>query len=748
MERQIIARDRAEVRATDQNDMQKFASKSMENIGFDGVGPGRYYAGLDVSQQGPTDVRVAPGRFWEAGVIYVREENLQLGLQSLDFSLFEFLPVEHEVAVAMVVWGLEQDTNVEPRDFLVDLNTRVTEPQAVPMHRMRLATIDMIGGTESPQPQVPPIPGGVLHFCTVYLGPTGILRIEMVESARVPSAEGNRIDLSELRAWQLAIAAQIETLRSLLAKIQELIAGFAPLREIRALAVDVARLKVRWRLPDFYSAYSADWFLFAELSDTSFSGYDARVEDGLLFPVESSVTANLALLNSSDPNVTVMDGRVWPRFSSVRRFGTTGRDGDMPLAYEQQSFELQTFEAATFVHTYGWSYNQYVNWWAQQYNQNVDFGQGGMPGTGVSHANKTNYAYNWTLEWNRNWTLEPVEHQYLAPTTTTVVGALVAQTFLAPAAMWMTKVHLNFTKIDTSGDVTVVICKTAKTGEPLLKESLATTSVPLAQLRLYPTETEVAIAPCFLSAGERYAICLLTQGSHRVATVSGEKHTQGNLFYSTSGAFFEGDITKDLLFSIYAAKFEQARVVVPLQPISLSGGISDIKIDAPAFRPDGASLIYEMQVGGQWRPFTEPTYHLESLPDVLPLRAVFQGTTDVMPALTLASDAIFASRAKTSLTHFSVLRTLPSASSDILVYIVSHNFVQASHTLTVTLMDGGTEHSSAIAEIEELDDGSTQHKFEFDLGTAIDEYRIKIAATRQSSATAPFVIVERMDVAT
>lgn len=748
MEKQIIARDRQEVRPSDQNDMQRYASESMEHIAYDGVGKGKYYAGLNVSQIGPTDIRIAPGRYWAAGQIFVREESLQLGIQALDFSLFQYLPTEHEKAIAAIVYGLEQDTNVEPRDFLVDLNTRVTEPQAVPMRRMRLAVVDMAEGIESPQPQVPPVPGGVLHFCTIYLGPTGILRIEMVESAKVPSAENNQIDLLELRAWQLSIAAQIETLRSLLAKIQELIAKFAPLRELRALAVDVARLKTRMRLPDFYSSYSADWFLFADKSDPTFSGYDARVDDGLLFPIESSALANMALLNPSDASVMVHEGVALPRYSSIKRFATTGKDGDMPLAYEQQSFTVQTFEAATFTHAYGWSYNQYVAWWAQKYNEPVNFGQGGAPNTRLNHEQKTTYSYNWTLEWNRNWTLEPVEHEYLSPTTTELFGALVAQTFLSPAAMWLTRVGINFTKVDTSGDVTLVVCQTSKTGEPLLGETLATTTIPQSQLKLYPQETTIAVKPCFLRSGKRYAICLITGGGHRVATVSGEKHTQGTLFYSTSGVFFEGDLTKDLLFSLYSAKFEQARSVIALQPISLSGGISDLKIDAPAHRPDGTSLIYEFQIGSSWKPLTEPVYNLASLPDVLPLRVVLQGTTDVMPALTLAQDSILGSRSKTTLTHFSTLRTLPSASDALTVYAISYGFVSAQHTLTIAIVEaGGTVRTAAVAEIEDFPDGSTQHAFEFALPAPITQFRIRITATRSSAAVAPFVITERMDVA-
>jgi hypothetical protein len=748
----VDIQDRMEVRSYDLNNMQEYPKSGIEALFADGIGDGKYYSGLDVSPESPTEVRVAPGRYWDGGVCYARLENLQLGIQAETVSLLQYLPSQYERKIALCVYGEERDTNVEPRDFLIDLTNSTTEPAPVPINRMQLALVTVYAGVESPQPQLPVLPSGVLHFCTVTLQPTGISLIEMIDANRVPSTSGAYIDLEEFLRWKSLVEAMIESLRSELASLYELIKNFSPLSQLRLLGFDIARLKEYASLPDTYSAYGSDWFITIDESDTNHGDYDARVEDGLLFPIAASATLDVALLAANDPSVIVSNGMALPAYRDRIRFSTSGYTGqDIGLTVEQQSFEVKTFEVATYVHKYGWSYNQYGQWWSQNFNQGKDFTQGSAL-TLDNWSNKATFAYDWTLQWNKYWTLQPVEQTYLAPTTTTIVGAMVAQTFMAPASMWLTKLDLFLTKVDSSGDITLVVCKCSKTGEPLLDQALTSTTVSHSSLKLYSTATAFSLPPVFLYGGQRYALCVISQGAHRLATIEGKEFTQGTLFTSTSGAFFEGDLSKDLLFKLYSAEFTSPRTTLALQPLSLSGGFSDLEINAAAFVPQGCSLNYEIQIGGVWHPLTEDTYHLESLPDNVPLRAVFVGTTDVQPALKLEADSIVVSRSKVALTHVSTLRTLASASNTITVKVKTHGFNtavgQTDHDLTCELLPlaGGTEVADS-ATVEAQPDGSAVHTFEFTPATALDNYRVKIQATRAAADVSPFVIVERLDIA-
>jgi hypothetical protein len=752
MHRRVEIQDRMEVRAGDLNDLQAFAQEGIEALFADGVGAGKYYSGLEVTQLNPTEVRVAPGRYWTGGQCFARLENLQIGIQADTIPLLQYLPSEYERAIALCVYGDTRDTNVEPRDFLIDLVTQETEPAPVPINRVQLALVGLYPGTEAPQPQLPIIPAGVLHFCTVWLQPTGISRIEMVAANRVPSTSGAYFDLDEFLRWKSSIEALLESLRSELAALYELIKNFSPLAQLRLMGLDIARLKEWANLPDTFSAYGSDWFLDAEESDTARAGYDARVSNGLLFPVAASATLPIALLSANDSSVRVSNGLVLPAHTNRRRFATTGYAGrDIGLTVEQQSFEVREFEISTFVHNYGWSYNQYGAWWSENYNQGKDFTQG--TALNIHNAgDKLTFAYDWVLQWNNHWTLQPVRQQYLAPSTITVVGAMVAQTFMSPASMWLTAVDLHFTKIDSSGAVTLVICRVSETGEPLLGQALSQTTLNHNQLKLHSQATQFAMPPAFLYSGQRYALCVISQGAHRLATVAGKEFTEGTLFTSTSGSFFEGDLTQDLLFSLYSASFSAARTVVALQPLSLSGGFSDLVIDAPAFIPQGTDLSYEIQVNGVWHPLAEPTYYLQNLPDNVPLRAVFLGTTDVQPAVRLQADAVLVSRAKTSLTHFSTVRTLASESGNITVKVKTHKFNltpgQTQHDLSARLaLLNDTELAPVVSSMTPEPDGSAIHTFEFSPSPAITEYRVKLTASRSQATTPPFVIVERLDIA-
>ena len=76
----------------------------------------------------------------------------------------------------------------------------------------------------------------------------------------------------------------------------------------------------------------------------------------------------------------------------------------------------------------------------------------------------------------------------------------------------------------------------------------------------------------FLGKGRRYAIVLISSGAHFVATVANNKFAQGTLFYSTDGAFVQGDLFTDLAFETEFALFAAPIVTVQLQALELAGG--------------------------------------------------------------------------------------------------------------------------------------------------------------------------------
>lgn len=324
--------------------------------------------------------------------------------------------------------------------------------------------------------------------------------------------------------------------------------------------------------------------------------------------------------------------------------------------------------------------------------------------------------------------------------TKTVTGAQVAETWLQGQNMWLDAVGIWIQRLAEAGSIHVAIVEVSDFGLPDLKRVIAETTLLRADMKLN-TETTVPLQPTYLQAGKRYALVLTTAADHWVGTVPGQQFTQGTFFYVLDGAYAQGDAFRDLWMRLYRCKFKQARQVVTLQPLQLSGGILGIDIIAGTIVPQGANLSYEIQVGGKWYNLMEPdTYMLGqggSIPPLLPLRAVFNGSVDCQAAINLLDSSVLVSRPDVTATHITQTRTLPVASTQIRV-IERYEFMDPIyHTAGVNLLTGagfGTEVSpSSTSTVTDPVDGSTERTYVFNLGASITQYRVKTSLTTSSN---------------
>ena len=237
-----------------------------------------------------------------------------------------------------------------------------------------------------------------------------------------------------------------------------------------------------------------------------------------------------------------------------------------------------------------------------------------------------------------------------------------------------------------------------------------------AQIKIGGLPTKVSFTPTFLSKGEngtRYAIVLHTAGNHFVALVEGNKFAQGTLFYSTDAGFYAGDLTKDLAFELLFARFNSSRTEVQLQPLTLSGGIASIDVLAEAIVPAGSQLVYEIQIAGKWYSMSDPAspLPLNSLPPLLPWRAVLLGTTESMPGFGVSSNSrAYTSRPRSDFRHVSTARTVPSTTSIDIDFRLDRWRGPPYHTFTPRLMTGaGYTTLTAPSLVQELDcDGRSE----------------------------------------
>jgi len=722
MEKRVIFRDRQELQNVDLDNIQEFASSSMQHIVNDAVSDSRHYVGLTVSALSATEARIAPGRFYTSGAAYISEQEQTL-------NLYQYMPNTSKRILVVVTGGDTVETDIEPRDFLIDLETGTTEPQAVAMQSLRKGVVAIIPGEESVAPQVPAINTDLLAVAYIHLSTTGIDSIEMVEGNQLPQLRKVEERLGEVEAWKGQADPRIATIASDLAALTDRTTDKADRRHIVEIGRDLARLKEAQNLPDTYSSFAADNFVTADETDDAGAGYAARVDNGLLFPFADSAVAPLALSNPTDPAVTQSaDELVLPKYSDVARIKTEGHSGDISISqYQTQNHEVKKYTQVHRHYHHGRHWNYHRRWW------------------------NWNWSYNWSGwgYWGMRpyWTWHKTTHYKLETTTTSINGAMVAQTLLVSNAMWLTKLGLNFTDVGATGDVAVLLTETVG-GKPDMGRTLTSVTVPQADLVKYPLETTIAVPPVLLDAGKRYAVVLITQGAHRAATVSGNDYTQGTLFFGTDGDYFSGDLTKDLMFTLYAARFDNTRTEVELQDVSLAGGLTDIDISTQQVIPDGCELAFEVRVSGKWYRINDTADHLAVAPNLVPLRAVFLGTRDLCPAMQMEANAITVSRPAEDLIHWSTARALPSASEDITVHLVATGYDSADHTITVDLVDGANTYAQTGVVESEEDDEATRLTFTFapEPGAGISNYQIRTTIARTAGSEPP-CITERSDVA-
>lgn len=719
MQNQVIFRDNQELQAADFNNMQTFTADTLRDLVHDAVSDGTHYAGFDVVASGATELTIAQGRLYKAGQVHVSPSVETM-------SLFAHLPLVTERIVTVVLWGSEIETQVEPRDFLIDPEGDATEPRAVAMQRMQRVVIDLVPGVESADPQPPATLPGVLALAHVRLGTTGVVEVVMQTANRLPSATGNAQAIGALTVWQKSAEPRIGSLATDLAALGERTSGLPDRRLVMEMAADIARLKEKADLPEVYAAYAADYFGDDSESDPGAAGYNARVENGLSFPVEAISYGAIQLFNPFDANVKRENGGnvILPAYTEAARLTVDGYAGDVPLnQYPAYPVLFGYYGWSWYYYHYGWHWN-YYGWWYNRYWWSY-YGYGW-------------YSYSAYRYWMANQTSPSAD-----PATENVNGSMTAQTFLVANAMWLTSVGLNFTAIAAAGDVHLAVCETAY-GKPDTSKTLARVTLARADIKPWPLETRVPIGPVQLEAGKRYALVLVTPGAHRLAVTSGARFTQGTLFYGTDGDYVQGDLTRDLMFTLYAASFTRTRVEVPLTSAALAGGITDLALAAKQVIPNGTELAFEIQVGGIWRPLGDGLDHLAVKPDLLPVRAVFLGTSDMMPALTLSADGLTASRPAQNLSHVSAARVLAADSTDIEVRVLVGGWDAGNHTLSCKLVVGGGDVNPTTTVTRE-EDGATRFVFRF-APAATSSYVIKLTGTR-APTSAPFTVLERTDVA-
>lgn len=669
MERQVQFRDYQEQVAEDHNDIQAYVREAFDSLVRDAVSKARRYSELQVTKTGQVEITVAPGKVYDNGAVFGRRTSI---VQSM--STYTAAAARRIVTVS--AYGNEVDTDVESRDFLVNVETGQVEPRAVSMTRSRDVQVVFTAGAEGVDPVPPPVPVTHVVVAHVLMDTTQVVSVTMVGENRVESTANldTRADL--LEAFKAQIEPRVASLASDLASLQNELRGRSDKDSFGRIFQDLARVKAKLRFPDNAVGYGSDFFLTPAGSDVenlSTLGYDAAVEQGIRFPAANANEFEISLFSANDPNASVSNGVLLPKYTEEVKISTGRPVSDLGIAqYGFQTHQIkQGYMSRSRLRWGGWYFGCSNNNYYDERHQ--------APGlsnlydvqstafdviTQINYINDTGYENHIGVHWWYDTWKEPF--LYTETVNHVINGAHVAQTFLVSNDMWATKLGLWFTAKGANEDVHVALCEVTA-GTPDLSKTVAKTVLPHAAIKVNEYSL-VPLAPTFLQKGRRYAVVIISNANHKVGMSTGSDYLDGTFFYSTDGIYYQGDLTKDMAMVVYGARFNASQVTVEFAPMSLNGGLRNIDILAEMWVPQSTELVFEIRPNGTgaWVPVTEDTSQLlrtGSAPPVCHFRARFIGTRDMAPALKLTGSRVKIMRPKTALQHVTDVKTVPATNT-------------------------------------------------------------------------------------
>src|SRR5262245_48215686 len=238
-----------------------------------------------------------------------------------------YLAAAYKRYVLLTALGSEIETDIEERDYLVDVTTGATEPRAVATTRSRAAVLAWTQGVESADPQKPAVPVGHVAIAYILCDTTQVILVEMQEQNRVTSTDLLDQRTDDLEEFEDMIGPKVAALAADLADLRNRLDQMGTQRGLQAIAMDLARVKASLRYPPSAADYHTDWFLDIVTSDknnTLSLGYDAKIEEGLRFPDANTDEFEISLFSANDPNAALhANGVLLPKYTEVMRLATS-----------------------------------------------------------------------------------------------------------------------------------------------------------------------------------------------------------------------------------------------------------------------------------------------------------------------------------------------------------------------------------------------------------------------------------------
>jgi hypothetical protein len=692
-----------EVTNEDLDRLGTWPQTGIETLTDDLLVSGRMVKGFAVVADGLTAIEVAAGRIYDAGAMYALE-------QTGSMSVAEFVPYTagQKVYVTLIGQGREDDGYVEARNYEREIpqtggGTAIQQvPDTKARAKVRKAILTLYPGAPSVIPVKPSIPLGTVAIADILIGTGGIETITRRTENEAPEMDALAVALTAQNTRLALIDQEMAGLRNDLAALaRQLKAGVSRVA-FQAVQGDIAFLKDKMDVPDTGSPYGADNFLDEGESDSENVDYKARILEGVRFPAANFNKTPFALYNPNDPNLMhAAQGLVCAKYTAVEGIRLADRAGTLALGgTTYQTMDLTQMMMSRQETAYGDYFQTCTNasWWQSgQYD----------PASGIFRIGEETYEVaDWQNNaWNDNWdhtlirlrkfwsTTVQQPYAVYAPVTHTISGVIKAQSWVQSQDRWSPGMKLGIERWSAGAEVTVALVECGEDGVPRRGRALTTCTLAATQFTVWPEFTRFPWSkPVFLQAGKMYAYLFATTGEVYAASAEGQKFLQGTLFDSTDGAFFSGDLTKDLCHVTEFCRFDITSMPVLLQGLNLDGGIHNIRIRNAEVVPTNSSRTFQLQVGGAWRTIEQPagedTLFGAGVTPYYDFRIVVAGNQWAMPIIDMGASEVEVFRADDDFRHISDAIDFGSALTTVYVKAVVGAWDEARHTLVAKLLHG------------------------------------------------------------
>jgi hypothetical protein len=716
MFKRVVVEEGQGVSEVDFGRLGSFPQIGFEHLVKDLLAAGLYYSGFTATASSSVAVQLAAGRVYDSGKMYA-SETVQ------ERSVAAYVPVTAGQSVICLVVGQGQEVSDDLENRYYERPIDTQNPDAGTQQtvddayrtRNRKVTLSIAPGIEGARPIAPIAPLGSVAIAEILITTSGIQTVTMREDTLGARLETVNSNVKSIAQALLIINQNIEGQKADIAGIRAGLLSSAGRNAVSSLQVDMALLKDRLDISDDGSPYWSDRFLdygetdYNPVTATGHADFDALVEEGIRFNYEGVNQYPLSLYNPNDPNLAHASiGLICPKYSIAEGIAVTQATGEMPLGgISSQTITVEHLTESRERVRYGSAFticNNAEFWRSGRYDPIAGIFTAANGDTFKAGAELKNawmgLVDHQFVRLQQFWTdtIQVPYDKYLVKEQT-ISGVLKAQSFLVHQERWSPRTWLAIKRFGAGAAITMVLCECKNDGTPDTSRALTSVTKTAADFKVWPQRTYFTfdkprlLAPLAGSQGRAraYAVAWFVTGDVDVATSDGEAFLGGNLFQTTDGIYFDGDLTKDICFGVDYCSFDVTQIPIRLGALQLTGGIESIDILAPSIVPSAANLVYEVNIGGTWKALSAENSKAAMINGVTALyefRVVLTGTQWGMPIIETENSRVRLTRNKAALKWISAAWAIGEPAAELKVRAVIASFDAARHTITAKCMHG------------------------------------------------------------